>query len=69
MPPNLLAHYPYLWEPTVVRQAIETAWSSASEAIEQPAWGQVRVSEALKRRSRDGFRPLRAAPDTARKAA
>src|SRR5215469_5942423 len=29
-PPNLLAHYPYLWEPTVVRQAIETAWISAS---------------------------------------
>jgi hypothetical protein len=25
MPPNLLAHYFYLWEPTVVRQAIETA--------------------------------------------
>src|SRR5262252_295679 len=30
MPPNLLAHYPYLWEPTVVRQAIDTAWISAS---------------------------------------
>jgi|SRR6516165_3359984 hypothetical protein len=30
MPPNLLAHYPYLWEPTVVRQAIETAWTSVS---------------------------------------
>ena len=28
MPPNLLAHYPYLWEPTVARQAIETAWTS-----------------------------------------
>src|SRR5499427_29306 len=28
--PNLLAHYPYLWEPTVVRQAIETAWTSFS---------------------------------------
>src|SRR5262249_17734017 len=30
MPPNLLAHYPYLWEPTVVRQAVKTAWISAS---------------------------------------
>ena len=30
MPPNLLAHYFYLWEPTVVRQAIEPAWTSAS---------------------------------------
>jgi len=30
MPPNLLAHYCYLWEPTAVRQAIETAWISAS---------------------------------------
>ena len=30
MPSNLLAHYFYLWEPTVVRQAIETAWISAS---------------------------------------
>ena len=30
MPPNLLAHYFYLWETTVVRQAIETAWISAS---------------------------------------
>src|SRR5215469_8753125 len=30
MPPNLLAHYPYLWEPTVVRQAVETARISAS---------------------------------------
>src|SRR5215831_1068633 len=29
-PPNLLAHYPYLWEITVVQQAIETAWISAS---------------------------------------
>src|SRR5262249_58640268 len=29
-PPNLLAHYPYLWEPTVVRQAIDTALISAS---------------------------------------
>jgi hypothetical protein len=28
-PPNLLAHYPYLWEPTVVQQAVETAWISA----------------------------------------
>jgi hypothetical protein len=28
MPPNLLAYYPYLWEPTVVRQAVETAWIS-----------------------------------------
>jgi hypothetical protein len=27
---NLLAHYLYLWETTVVRQAIETAWISAS---------------------------------------
>jgi hypothetical protein len=30
MPPNLLAHYCYLWEPTAVRQAVETAWISAS---------------------------------------
>src|SRR5215472_596696 len=30
MPPNLLAHYPYLWEPTVVWQAIDTAWISPS---------------------------------------
>ena len=30
MPPNLLAHYFYLWEPTVVWQAIETVWTSAS---------------------------------------
>jgi len=30
MPPNLLAHYFYLWEPTVVQQAIETAWTSVS---------------------------------------
>ena len=30
MPPNLLAHYPYLWELTAVQQAIETAWISAS---------------------------------------
>jgi hypothetical protein len=30
MPPNLLAHYFYLWEPTVVRQNIETARTSAS---------------------------------------
>ena len=30
MPPNLLAHYFYLWEPTVVRQTIETARTSAS---------------------------------------
>src|ERR1700756_4080703 len=30
MPPNLLAHYFYLWETTVVWQAIETAWISAS---------------------------------------
>jgi hypothetical protein len=28
--PNLLAHYFYLWETTVVWQAIETAWVSAS---------------------------------------
>jgi len=25
-----LAPYPYLWETTVVRQAIETAWTSVS---------------------------------------
>ena len=30
MPPNLLAHYLYLWELTAVRQAVETAWISAS---------------------------------------
>jgi hypothetical protein len=30
MPPNLLVHYPYLWEPSVVRQAVETAWISVS---------------------------------------
>ena len=30
MPPNLLAHYFYLWEPTVVRQTIETARTFAS---------------------------------------
>jgi hypothetical protein len=30
MPPNLLAHYLYLWEITAVRQAVETAWISAS---------------------------------------
>ena len=30
MPPNPLAHYLYLWETTVVQQAIETAWISAS---------------------------------------
>jgi len=30
MPPNLLAHYLYLWELTAVRQAFETAWISAS---------------------------------------
>ena len=28
--PNLLAHYLYLWGTTVVQQAIETAWISAS---------------------------------------
>jgi hypothetical protein len=33
MPPNLLAHYFYLWEPAVVRQAIETAWISASASL------------------------------------
>src|SRR6516164_8715147 len=30
MPPNLLAHYLYLWELTAVRQAVETAWISGS---------------------------------------
>jgi len=30
MPPNLLAHYFYLWEPPAVQQAVETAWISAS---------------------------------------
>src|SRR6516162_10213254 len=30
MPPNLLAHYLYLWELTAVRQALETALVSAS---------------------------------------
>ena len=30
MPPNLLAHYLYLWELTAVRQAVEPAWISAS---------------------------------------
>ena len=30
MPPNLLAHYLYLWELTAIQQAIETAWISAS---------------------------------------
>src|SRR6516165_1789434 len=30
MPPNLSAHYLYLWELTAVRQAVETAWISAS---------------------------------------
>ena len=30
MPPNLLAHYLYLWELTAVRQVLETAWISAS---------------------------------------
>ena len=30
MPPKLLAHYFYLWELAAVRQAIETAWISAS---------------------------------------
>src|SRR5215469_13025248 len=30
MPPNLLAHYFYLWELTAVRQAIETAWIPVS---------------------------------------
>jgi len=30
MPPNLLAHYLYLEETTVVPQAIETAWISVS---------------------------------------
>jgi hypothetical protein len=33
MPPNLLAHYLYLCELTAVRQAIETAWISASADI------------------------------------
>src|SRR5215467_8328188 len=28
--PNLLVHYFYLWETTVVWQAIETVWTSAS---------------------------------------
>ena len=28
--PNLLAHYLYLWELTAIRQAVETAWISAS---------------------------------------
>src|SRR5262249_40372452 len=39
MPPNLLAHYPYLWEPTVVRQAIETAWISASSGGHSLSYG------------------------------
>jgi hypothetical protein len=30
MPPNLLAHYCYQWEPSAVRQAVETAWISVS---------------------------------------
>src|SRR5215469_9934484 len=30
MPPNLLAQYLCLWELTAVRQAVETAWISAS---------------------------------------
>ena len=30
MPPNLLAHYCYLWELTAVWQAVETAWIAAS---------------------------------------
>src|SRR6516162_1519676 len=30
MPPNLLAQYLYLWKLTAVRQALETAWVSAS---------------------------------------
>ena len=30
MPPNLLAHYLYLWELTAVRQPVETAWISPS---------------------------------------
>jgi hypothetical protein len=30
MPPNLLAHYCYLWKPTAVQQAVETAWISSS---------------------------------------
>ena len=35
MPPNLLAHYCYLWKPTAVRQAVETAWISASVRVGQ----------------------------------
>jgi putative ABC transport system substrate-binding protein len=38
MPPNLLAHYLYLGETTVVPQAIETAWVSAS--LDGDYWSQ-----------------------------
>jgi catalase len=39
MPPNLLAHYLYLWETTVVRQAIETARASVSSGAHSSSYG------------------------------
>src|SRR5215472_16721630 len=55
-PPNLLAHYPYLWEPTVVRQAIETAWISPSSGGHSLSyWLKLPPNNRTGSTDRDGF--------------
>ena len=44
-PPNLLAHYLYLWELTGVRQAVETAWISGS--VTSTILGKQRLAAAV----------------------
>ena len=52
--PNLLAHYPYLWEPTVVRQVIETAWTSVSQGGHSSRYWCQQDSVFARRNNRGG---------------